>query len=272
MATQDDKRRLILLARRGLLEGETGFRTKLGDMVKGGCTGPGKDYGLDYNEKPYFRTALWEATWKNHEAVIRLLVEKNATIDYADYQGRTPLHEAAYYGYRNLVEFFLEKGHPIDAVDNFAQTPLFRATEGGRDEIVQLLVERKAQINLLDKDSCSVQHMAAFAGEPMMSDWLRYQGCYLNRFSLTEGTPGEPGKMGGPIPAAPAAAAAAAPAASGEEAAKDEAPAAAAPGEAAPAAAKAPSKPSAAAAEPQYRGREAAARAVESQRAEYSDK
>ena len=23
---------------------------------------------LDYNERPFFRSALWEATWRNHEA------------------------------------------------------------------------------------------------------------------------------------------------------------------------------------------------------------
>lgn len=184
---------MIYLARRGWLEGETGFRNKLTELNKAGVQGPGVDYGLDFNERPYGRTALWEATWKNHETIVRLLLEKNATIDFADYQGRTPLHEAAFYGYRNLVELFLEKGHPMDSLDKFGHTPLFRAAEAGREEIVELLVERKAQINRIDQDGTTVQHIAAFNGEPQMSDWLLYRGSYNNRFHLHDAQPGSDG-------------------------------------------------------------------------------
>jgi len=114
-------------------------------------------------------------------------VEKGATIDFADYQGRTPLHEAAYYGYKNLVEYFLDKGHPIDPLDNFSQTPLFRAADAGRDDIVEILVERKAQTNLLDTDGVTVQHLGAFRGMPDMSQWLLYKGAWKNRFAIEEG-------------------------------------------------------------------------------------
>lgn len=273
MATREDKQRLIYLARRGPMDGETGFRNKLNDMVKGGCTGPGKDYGLDFNEKPFHRTALWEATWKNNDTAIRLLVEKGATIDYPDFQGRTPLHEAAFYGMRPLVEFLLDKGHPIDCVDLFSQTPLYRATEAGRDDIVQLLFEKKAQLNVLDSDSCSVSHLAAFVGEQQMSEWLFYKGAYVNRYNLHDGEAGGDGKLGGPSPrqAQPAAgvgqdqsqagAAQGEPRLPGDLAQKDENVA-----KAQTAPKKEPGGPA-----PQYRGREAASRAAET-RAEYNDK
>mmetsp|Transcript_1516 Transcript_1516/g.4456 ORF Transcript_1516/g.4456 Transcript_1516/m.4456 type:complete len:271 (-) Transcript_1516:37-849(-) len=270
MATTDDKRRLLYLARRGLLEGETGFRAKFTDMVKAGFSGPGKDYGLDYNEKPFFRTALWEATWKNNEAIIRLLLEKGATVDFADYQGRTPLHEAAYYGYRNLVELFLEKGHPIDSVDNFAHTPLFRAAEAGRDEIVELLVQKKAQVNVLDTDGCSVSHLANFHGQQQMGEWLYFKGSYVNRYNLQDGKAGEPGQAGGPAalqPMAPAALGSAPTAAEQPlgEAKEEEGVVAVPPAAGATAPDKKASKDAGPA--PQYRGREAAARG-----AEYNDK
>lgn len=197
MASKEDRQRLISLARRGLLEGETGLRYSLGELAKVGCQGPGVDYGLDFNERPYFRTAVWEATWKNHEAIIRLLLEKNATVDYADYQARTPLHEAAFYGYRNLVELFLEKGHPLDPMDKFGQTPLFRAAEAGRDEIVDLLVERKAKVNLIDADGTTAQHVASFNGQGVMSEWLLHQGAYMNRFNLKDCPPGTDQTGGG---------------------------------------------------------------------------
>lgn len=191
MASADDKRRLIKLARKGKLEGDDGFRVRLIELNKAGISGPGHDYGLDYSDKPFYRSALWEATWKNHDVIVKLLVEKGATIDFADYQGRTPLHEAAFYGYKPLVEYFLEKGHPIDPLDNFGQTPLFRAAEAGRDEIVELLVQKRAQTNLLDKDATTAQHLASFHGRPNMSEWLLYNGSWKNRFTIEE--QGQPG-------------------------------------------------------------------------------
>lgn len=142
---------------------------------------------LDYNEKPYFRTALWEATWKNNEAIVKLLADKGAAIAFADYQGRTPLHEAAFYGHVSLVEYFLDKGHPIDVADIFGQSPIFRAIEGCRHDVVKLLVERKAQTNLLDNDDVNPHHIAAFGGMPQMADWLIYKGAWRNRFSIDEG-------------------------------------------------------------------------------------
>mmetsp|Transcript_12398 Transcript_12398/g.22307 ORF Transcript_12398/g.22307 Transcript_12398/m.22307 type:complete len:238 (-) Transcript_12398:68-781(-) len=189
MASADDKRRLIKLARQGKLEGDDGFRNRLLELVKNGCTGPGRQYGLDYCDKPFFRPALWEASWKNHDAVVKLLVDKGATIDIADHEGRTPLHEAAYYGHMNLVEYFLDKGHAIDCLDNYHQTPLFRAAEAGREKVVEFLVKRKADTNLLDSDACTVQHVATFKGMPDVGRWLHYKGAWKNRFSIADSGP-----------------------------------------------------------------------------------
>eukprot|EP00930_Biecheleria_cincta_P031470 TRINITY_DN21848_c0_g1_i2.p1 TRINITY_DN21848_c0_g1~~TRINITY_DN21848_c0_g1_i2.p1 ORF type:complete len:239 (+),score=46.73 TRINITY_DN21848_c0_g1_i2:89-805(+) len=103
---------------------------------------------LDYSEKPFWRTALWQATWKNNLSIVKLLFRRGASITQADYQGRTPLHEAAFYGHLELVNFFLDHGHPIDCVDIFGQTPLFRAVDSGRAEVVKRLVERGDATNV----------------------------------------------------------------------------------------------------------------------------
>lgn len=176
-----EKKELLQAARKGKVEEG---KQLIQSLVLAGFQGPGKDEGMDYCEKPFFRSALWEATWKNCEPIVKLLVEKGATVDYADYQGRTPLHEAAYYGHQNLVEFLLDKGHPIDAVDQNQQTPLFRAAEAGRYEIVELLVKRGAHTGMLDSHGASCQHLAAFYGCPDMATWLLYKGSWKNQFSI----------------------------------------------------------------------------------------
>lgn len=183
MATKDDQRMLIKLARKGKLDGDDGFRQKLSEITKAGFTGD----DLDFSEKPYFRSALWEATWKNHESIVKLLVDKKANVSLADYQGRTPLHEAAYYGHMNLVTYFLDLGHPIDPLDRFNQTPLFRASHAGRGYIVELLINKKAEPNLLDNDGVTVQHCASFQGMPDMSWWLVHKGAWKNRVAVDDG-------------------------------------------------------------------------------------
>lgn len=155
------------------------FKTHLEEMIE-------YKVSLDYCEKPFLRTALWEATWKNHEDVVRVLAAKGANIAAADYQGRTPLHEAAYYGHLSLVEFLIDRGHPVDCVDKFGQTPLFRASEAGRTDVVSWLVQRGAQTNLLDVDGLTVQHVAGFRGLSSMAGYLLFNGAYQNRFSLDD--------------------------------------------------------------------------------------
>jgi hypothetical protein len=179
MSTKEQSRMIIKLARQGKLDGETGCRLLINEAVK-------IQLDLDFNEKPFFRSALWEATWRNHEAIAKLLIDKGATVAFADYQGRTPLHEAAYYGHLNLIEYFIEKGHPVNVIDNFGQTPVFRAVEGHRHDVVKALVKHKAATNTLDTHEVTAQHCAAFQGLPAMSDWLLYHGSWKNRFMVDD--------------------------------------------------------------------------------------
>lgn len=175
MGTRDQSKKLIGKARQGKLEGEEGCRPLITELIK-------MAVDLDYTEPPYFRTAMWEAAWKNHELIVKLLVEKGAQVNFADYEGRTALHEACYYGHMGVAEYLLEKGATIDVEDNYGQTPLFRAVQGGRHDIVSMLVDRGAKTNLVDGDEVTVQHCSAFNGEPQMSWWLYYKGAWRNRY------------------------------------------------------------------------------------------
>jgi len=141
---------------------------------------------LDYCEGPFFRTALWEAAWKNHAGIVRLLAARGASVCQADYQGRTPLHEAAFYGHADLADLLIDSGHPVDCADDFGQTPLFRAVESGRADVARRLLERGADASRLDSDSVTVQHIAAFKGLPTLSHELLCKGAVKNRFTITE--------------------------------------------------------------------------------------
>lgn len=188
MATRDDQRALIRLARKGVVDGDGGFRNKLTELIKSGYTGD----DLDFNEKPYYRSALWEASWKNFEPIVKLLVEKKANIQFPDFQSRTPLHEAAYYGHENLVQYLVEAGHDIDCIDEFGQTPLFRACEASRIPVIEYLLKKGALTTFIDSDNVSVSHLLGFQGQEKNAEYLLYKGAWKNRYCVEEKGPEKP--------------------------------------------------------------------------------
>ena len=58
----------------------------------------------------YLRTAIFEATGRNNEAIVRDLINQGAQCDLPDAQGRSALHQAAYFGHMNMV-----RGHRADS-------------------------------------------------------------------------------------------------------------------------------------------------------------
>lgn len=177
--TTENQQKLRVAARKGQLDGDGGVKFLVGEMLK-----YGSPEDLDWaDSKPLFRCAIWEATWKNHEAIVRYLLEKGANPDVADINKRTPLHEAAYYGHDNLVELLLEKKAKIDAKDMDGMTPLCRSVCGDQDSTVKLLIDKGALANDLAEDGTTVAHLAAFRGKTELSWWLFYKGAWKNRFS-----------------------------------------------------------------------------------------
>merc|ERR1719254_110579 len=89
----------------------------------------------------------------------------------------------------NLVKWLIEQKHEVDCQDHLGQTPLFLAVDNNRVDVISHLVSCKAELNLLDSDNVTVQHLAGFQGLENNSDWLMYHGAWKNRFSVEQSGP-----------------------------------------------------------------------------------
>ena len=90
------------------------------------------ELAIDAVDNEYGQTPLSWATKKGHEAVLRLLLYKGATVDVVDKSGRTPLSWDAERGHEATARLLLYNGAVIDVVDNRVdQTPLSWAAESG---------------------------------------------------------------------------------------------------------------------------------------------
>ena len=71
------------------------------------------------------QTPLSRATENGHEAVVKLLLDKNADVETKDKYGQTPLSRATKNGHEAVVKL-LDKNADVESKDSYGQTPLSR--------------------------------------------------------------------------------------------------------------------------------------------------
>jgi ankyrin repeat protein len=124
------------------------------------------------------KTYPWAAE-KEHEAVVRLLLDRGAFVDAVDARGRTPLSYAAQRGYDAVVWLLLEWGACTEVADNsWGQTPLSLAAEKGDEVVVRLLLDRDANTETADKWGQTPLSLAAEKGnEAVVRLLLKWGAC-----------------------------------------------------------------------------------------------
>ena len=98
-------------------------------------------------------TVLMLAARFGHAEIIRLLLDRGADITIRDRQGYNPLMIALKYGSFDVIRLFLDKGAVVNESDYYhGMTPLMLAAKIGNAEAVRLLLERGARINAENND------------------------------------------------------------------------------------------------------------------------
>ena len=101
--------------------------------------------GININAKDRWgRTALTWAAEEGHEAVVRLLVEReDVDINAKDHSGQTPLSLAAENGNEAVARLLIERDDvDINSRDTSGKTPFSWAAQNGNETVVRLLIER----------------------------------------------------------------------------------------------------------------------------------
>ncbi|CAH2283733.1 ankyrin repeat and SAM domain-containing 6 [Pelobates cultripes] len=95
-------------------------------------------------------TALQLAAGGGHEALVRILLRKGASVDSRNHYGWTPLMQAARMGHLNVALILLENGADVNAQNRLGASVLTVASRGGHVGVVKLLLESGAFVDNYD--------------------------------------------------------------------------------------------------------------------------
>jgi hypothetical protein len=93
-----------------------------------------------------FRTPLYNATQRGDGAIITLLVENCADINAKDHNGDSVFLMEIQIGNQSIIRLLIENGADIYAKDRYGKSMLHTAILGGNKPIVRLLVDVGAEI------------------------------------------------------------------------------------------------------------------------------
>ncbi|KAJ5368785.1 uncharacterized protein N7496_008545 [Penicillium cataractarum] len=121
---------------------------------------------INFENNQADRGLLLMASTKGHAAVVELLLDLGAPIDWIDHSilDQTPLSVAAWEGHETVVNILLDKGAAVEARDSEGHTPLFQAAKRGWESLIKLLINRGAAVNLQDNDGRPALSWAAENG------------------------------------------------------------------------------------------------------------
>ena len=84
----------------------------------------GENPDIEVKDDVSGQSPLAWAAENGHEAIVNLLLERNAQLESRNHYGQTPLWLAARYGHFYVDKLLAERNAIIDAEDNISRTPL----------------------------------------------------------------------------------------------------------------------------------------------------
>ncbi|KAJ5713524.1 uncharacterized protein N7483_010705 [Penicillium malachiteum] len=122
------------------------------------------------------RNALLVASHCGYDAVVALLIRKNAQLAVVDECGATALHLAASRGNCAVLELLINQSELIEATNPDGQTPLRVAADRGQLYALEVLLSHKAKVNSRAERLMTVLHAASKRGDTHVTQLLISHG------------------------------------------------------------------------------------------------
>ncbi|KAK6537184.1 hypothetical protein TWF694_011381 [Orbilia ellipsospora] len=131
--------------------------------------------------------ALVNAARSGHETIVRLLLEKNGSIEMVDSNGRTSLSHVAQSGSEAMVQLLLEQNANAESKCGDGRTPLSYAAGSGSKAVVLLLLKRGADMESKDTNGRGPLIHAVIQGRAEITRLLLERGANMESKDRTNG-------------------------------------------------------------------------------------
>lgn len=132
--------------------------------------------GADVNASSPFGTALTFAGFESKPEMVRLLLQKGASLSTGRPDRITPLMLAARAGRSEIVRLLLARKADVNAADNHGSTALTYAVQAGKTEAARVLLEAGAKVDAADRTGWTPLMHAAVNGHGELAALLLKKG------------------------------------------------------------------------------------------------
>ncbi|TKX23940.1 putative 26S proteasome regulatory subunit p28 [Elsinoe australis] len=123
-----------------------------------------KDFAVDTQDGMGWTPLMIASSIQEGDALVDLLLAKDADPNTKTNSGQTALHFAASKSHLDVARKLVAKGATARVKDRRGQLPLHRAAAVGNVPIMKLLLENKSPVNATDMDGCTALHHAIAEG------------------------------------------------------------------------------------------------------------
>lgn len=123
---------------------------------------------------------LWCAAAAGHTQIVKLLVEKGASVNSVTKTNSTPLRAACFDGHYEIVKYLVEHGADIEVANRHGHTCLMIACYKGHLKIAKYLIDAKADVNRKSVKGNTALHDCAESGSLEIMKLLLANGAKID--------------------------------------------------------------------------------------------
>ena len=128
----------------------------------------------------YFGNPLQAASYRGHDNVIQLLLDKGADVNTQSGSFGNALQAASYKGHHNVVQMLLDNGADVNTQSESFDNALQTASSKGYDQVMKILLDKGADVNAQSENFGNALWVASSKGYDQVVKILLDKGADVN--------------------------------------------------------------------------------------------